>query len=227
MASQTHSGHRSLIPLGQGVYTVPEVCRILQPTMTARKVHYWLDTGLLSPPIVHGSRGEPTLLRFQQLLEIRTVQRLRDELDFSLRKVRESFSWILSNIFGLDWRDLRFERSGGDLVARAGADVMVIPGGQHILDLPPLNKEIAETRNAWESKVFVIPGRPNVVSDTRVLAGAPTIRGTRIETSILAAFATDNELDAAALADVVRLYPDIPPTAIADALVFEGVRLAA
>ena len=66
--------------LGEGVFTVSEVCRVLQPTMTPRKVHYWLDTGLLSEPVRWGGRGFPTLLNFRQLLQIRTVQRLRDEL---------------------------------------------------------------------------------------------------------------------------------------------------
>lgn len=71
-----------VIPLNAGVYAVSRVCRILGPTMTPRKVHYWLDTGLLSPPIRHGRPGLPTLLSFRQLLEIRTVQGLRDDFGF-------------------------------------------------------------------------------------------------------------------------------------------------
>ena len=45
------NNQRSLIDLGDGVYTVSEICRILQPTMTPRKAHYWLDTGLLTDPV--------------------------------------------------------------------------------------------------------------------------------------------------------------------------------
>jgi uncharacterized protein (DUF433 family) len=219
---------RHLIPLGEGVYTVSEVCRILQPGMTPRKVHYWLDTSLLSDPIARGQRGEPTLLSFQQLLEIRTVQRIRDELEFSLAKVRIAFAWILEQLFDVDWRDLRFERFGPHLVARTFDAQMIVPGGQGVLGLtlPELNEQIGETRLAWESKVFEIPGRPHVVSDTRILAGAPTIRGTRLETSIIAAL-VDVDDAADPVAQVTRLYPRLSRDAITDALAFEGIEAAA
>lgn len=59
--------------------------------MTPRRVHYWLDTGLIvGEPIDRGAKGTPTLLTFRQLLEIRTVQHLRDELRIPLPKVREA-----------------------------------------------------------------------------------------------------------------------------------------
>jgi uncharacterized protein (DUF433 family) len=219
--------NRPLVSLGEGIYTVPEVCRILQPRMTSRKVHYWLDTKLLSEPIAWGSRGQPTLLSFQQLLEIRTVQRLRDELAFSLPKVRDVFGWVLIQLFMPHWRHLRFERYGNDLVAVVGNELMVIPGGQQVMDLYDLNAEIAYTRSAWETKVYAVPGREHVVSNTRVLAGAPTVKGTRVETSILASFATDGEIDPPTLADVKRLYPSLPAEAVEDALGFEGVQLVA
>ena len=45
------------VALGQGIYTVPETCRILRPSMTPRKVHYWLDTELLGEPLRRGRRG--------------------------------------------------------------------------------------------------------------------------------------------------------------------------
>lgn len=220
--------HRPLIPLGEGIYTVSEICRILQPTMTPRKVHYWLDTNLLSEPIVRGRPGRPTLLSFRQLLEIRTVQRIRDELHFSLPKVREAFAWVLENLFATDWRDLRFERLGDDLVGRAGdGDAVVVPGGQGVLHLVELNAQILETRRAWDDKIFAIPSRRHVVSNIRILAGAPTVRGTRIDTSLLATFATDDEIDRTTLAQVIQLYPMVEPAAIEDALAFEGIRFAA
>jgi uncharacterized protein (DUF433 family) len=222
------SSTRPLIPLGEGVYTVAEICRILQPTMTARKVHYWLDTDLLSEAVARGGPGQPTLLSFRQLLEIRTVQRLRDELNFSLPRVRDALAWILETLFATDWQDLRFARLGDELVARGdNLEPMVVPGGQTVLDLTGLNRQIQETRHAWEAKVFDIPSRHYVVSNVRILAGAPTVRGTRIDTSLLATFATDHEIDAATLKQITRLYPKVPPEAIRDALAFEGIRIAA
>ncbi len=55
------------------------------------KVHYWLDTGLLSPSRRSSGNGIPTLLTFRQLLEVHTVRRLRDDLGITLPRVREAF----------------------------------------------------------------------------------------------------------------------------------------
>ena len=91
---------RHLVALGEGAYSVAEVCRILGPTMSARKVHYWLDTGLVSgQPIVRGRTGVPTILTFRQLLEIRTIQYLRGTLRVSLPEVWSAFEWILRHLF--------------------------------------------------------------------------------------------------------------------------------
>src|SRR4051794_10722642 len=90
---------------GQGAYTVSTACRILAPTMTARKVHYWIDTGLLSPPLVAGRRGVPTLITFRQLLELRAVQRMRDTLGFRLEEVRDAIDYTLRRLLAEDWTD--------------------------------------------------------------------------------------------------------------------------
>lgn len=221
---------RRLVDLGAGAYTVSEVCRILQPTMTPRKVHYWLDTGLLSDPIRWGSRGHPTLLSYRQLLEIRTVQHLRDELEFSLPRVRDAFAWILDHLFAREWTELKFTKGvDGTLVARAGQDQIVVPGGQGVLAgmLPELNAQVLQTRRAWEEQAFVIPGHSFVVSNTRILAGAPTIRGTRVDTALIAQFADAETFDANTVDDIRRVYPRLTPDAIEDALEFEGIRRAA
>ncbi|MEJ7820423.1 MAG: hypothetical protein WKF44_08985, partial [Rubrobacteraceae bacterium] len=72
----------TLIALGEGIYTVPEMARILQPTMTEDKLRYWLNEDLLGDPIRRGFRGRPHLLSFRQLLQARTIQHLRDALEF-------------------------------------------------------------------------------------------------------------------------------------------------
>ena len=224
------SGQRRLIDLGAGVYAVSEVCRILQPTMTPRKVHYWLDTGLLSDPVRWGSRGHPTLLSYRQLLEIRTVQHLRDELEFSLPRVREALLWILEHLFAREWSDLRFAKGvDGSLVAHSGTDQIVVPGGQGVLEgtLPELNEQVAETRRAWEEQAFVIPGHAFIVSNARILAGTPTIRGTRVDTALIARFADTETFDEGTLDEIRQVYPRLANDAIADALEFEGIHRAA
>ena len=195
--------------------------------MTPRKVHYWLDTGLLSQPIRWGSRGHPTLLSYRQLLEIRTVQHLRDELEFSLPRVRNALSWILEHLFADDWTNLRFVRGvEGSLVAQSGDEQMVVPGGQGIFEgtLGALNEQVAETRRAWEEQAFAIPGHAFVISDARVLAGAPTIRNTRIDTALLAGLIEGEGFGAETLNEIRRTYPRLAKDAIAEALEFEGLR---
>jgi uncharacterized protein (DUF433 family)/DNA-binding transcriptional MerR regulator len=212
-----------------GIYSVGEVCRILQPSMTPRKVHYWMDTALLSEPVSHGRRGVPTLLSFRQLLEIRTVQRLRDELEFSLPRVRRAFQFVVEHLFADHWISITFAKGvNGELVAQlADGTAMTIPGGQGVLStaLPELNAFVDETRAAWEAREFTIPGHPMVVTNTRVQAGSPTMKGTRIETSVLAAFAEDLCVPDT-VEELLRMYPRLTPDAVVDAMEFEGVPVA-
>lgn len=212
-----------------GVYTVSEICRILQPEMTPRKVHYWLDTGLLSPPVLHGQPGIPTILDFQQLLEIRTVQFLRDELDFSLRKIRKAFEFILEHLFADSWVVMKFFRSGQELgVMVENGDSMIVPGGQRILPsfLPILNTHVDETRQSWEAKIFQIPNSRTLVTNARVQAGAPIVRGTRLETAFLASFAGPTEITSDEIHELNRMYPQLSRQAVLEALRFEGVHLS-
>lgn len=215
-----------LIPLGEGVYTVSQVCRILQPGMTPRKVHWWLDTSLLGEPLRWGGPGRPTLLSFRQLLQIRTVQYLRDELEFSLPKVRNAFAWILENLFSDMERGLRFDRVGNELVVvTEGGDSMSVPGGQGIIPIF-LTEHTAATRIAWERRAYVIPGKPQVVANARVQAGSPTITGTRIETALVASFSSDGQYTADDVAEVCRTYKALTPDAVKQAMEFEGIRQA-
>lgn len=88
-----------LIALGEVVCTVPEITRILQPTMNQSKLRYWLNGGLLGEPIRRGYRGKSHLLSFRQLLQARTIQHLRDTLEFPLQRVRPVIDEISELIF--------------------------------------------------------------------------------------------------------------------------------
>jgi hypothetical protein len=89
--------------LGRGIYTVSEAVRILRPSLTRRKVHYWLDEEILAEPIRWGRKGVPTLLSYDQVLRIRILQRLRDDLGFTLRKSREALEWITKHVTADQW----------------------------------------------------------------------------------------------------------------------------
>jgi uncharacterized protein (DUF433 family) len=217
---------RTLIPLGEGVYTVREACRILQPTMTRAKVHYWLDTGLLSePPVAHRGKGVPTLLSFRQLLELRTVQYMRDELRISLPRVRQAFEWVLANVFTDSPSDVSFERGqGGTVIVRHGPEAIEIPTGQEafVVDVHGLTREAGTVRAAWLQHSYDIPRWMHLVANARVLAGTPTIRGTRIDTAVVAAMVNGEGWDDADVADIVRAYPQLTAEAVREALEFEG-----
>jgi uncharacterized protein (DUF433 family) len=125
---------------------------------------------------------------------------------------------------------LRFLKGvDGSLVAQSGSDQVVVPGGQGVLEgtLGELNQQVSETRRAWEDQAFGIPGHRFIVSDARILAGAPTIRGTRIDTALLTRLVEGDEFNPETLAEIRRTYPRLAYDAIAEALEFEGVHRAA
>jgi uncharacterized protein (DUF433 family) len=218
----------SLVALGQGVYTVPETCRILRPSMTPRKVHYWLDTGLLGYPLRRGSRGISTLLSFEQVLKVRTLQRLRDDLKFSLQVVRRDIERLLEFLTAVDvdWHELSFIRSGGGDVAAflPQGSVLALPAGQVVMDqvLEDLTEFLANVREQWVSRRLEIAEFDLLVSDAAVLGGSPTIKGTRIETGFVANLA--QELSEA---EIHELFPNVDRTAINQAATFEDVDLRA
>jgi uncharacterized protein (DUF433 family) len=191
--------------------------------MTPRKIHYWLDEGILGEPIRWGVRGVPTLLSFQQVLRIRVLQRLRDDLGFTLRKSRVALQWIVEHVITDEWEELVFFRAPRGLIGlRAGSDSIVLPSGQMIFAFEPMEQFFAESHEAWISKRLKIADFPTLVSDPGLVGGAPVIEGTRIDTAFVAHLAKDSTL-----AELRRIYPQIKPEALLEAAAFEGIRLAA
>lgn len=175
------SRRRNLIALGQGVYSVAEVSHVLQPTMTARKVHYWLKKGILGPPVRRTRTGRPTLLTFEQLLKVRTVKNLRDNLHFPLQRVTASIEelsgWVFQRLFAQEWYELHFYRSpNGDVAVTDGIHDLEVGSGQLLMPdlLPELDQFLLRTRKDWERRAVDIDGYPRLVSNARVLGGAPS-----------------------------------------------------
>jgi uncharacterized protein (DUF433 family) len=220
--------HPHLVALGEGAYSVAEVCKILGPTMTSRKVHYWLDTGLVSgQPVQRGRPGVPTVLTFRQLLEIRTIQYLRDSLKVSLPKVRAAFAWILTHLF--DAREhIQFSQGPhGTLVAALpSGEEIAVPGGQGLIpaEVRDLEDTVGATLEAWDSHELPVRDHPHVVASTHILGGAPTLRGTRIDTAAIAALADgdDDTFSDMTVESIVLTYPQLSVDQIVDALLFEG-----
>lgn len=223
------SGRARLIALGEGVYTVADVSHVLQPTMTSRKVHYWLKKGILGNPIRPTRTGRTTLLTFEQLLKVRTVQYLRDDLHFSLQRVTASVEelsgWIFERLFSRQWYELHFYRSpkGAIAVTDGKHDFEVGTGQLLITDLLlELDAFLRRTREDWERRAVDIDGYPRLVSNARVLGGAPVIKGTRVETAFVSHIA--REIDPK---EILRLYPYLDEAGLYQALEFECSPLAA
>lgn len=217
----------TLIALGEGVYTVPEVARILQPSMNVYKVRYWLHKGLLGEPIRWGSRGRPHLLSFEQLLKVRTIQDFRQTLKLPLQRITPAIGKLSDVPFaGKEWHELDFFRTeeGRIGVSDSGhtyeveTDQLVIPDAV----LPELAEIARETRRDWARGVVDIRNYKHLVSNPRVVAGSPTIKGTRVETSFVAYMVQSLGVDR-----VLELYPHIDREAILEAAKFERVPLAA
>lgn len=215
-----------VVELGRGAYSVTEACRILRPSMTRRKVHHWLHTGLLGEPLRSERRGFPTLLTFEQLIKLRALQRLRDELGFSLQRVRRALSWLLDELVAQDWGELHFNRTGGGDIAVTDkwGNTYAVHTRQQVLPsvLQELGAFLAETRQAWETGVVNIVGFERIVSDAAVMGGAPVIAGTRIETAFVAHMHNAMELD-----ELKRSFPHVKAVALREALEFEGISPAA
>lgn len=228
MVSSRRSG---LIALGEGVYTVAEISRIFQPTMTPRKVHYWLKKGIIREPVRAGRPGKPTLLSFEQLLMIRTVQHLRDNLNFSLQTIAPAIqklsSFVFQRLFDEEWYQLRFFKTEeGSIGVIDGMDRSIeVDTGQFVMPevLPELEAFISKTRQAWERREVDIERFPHLVSNAGIVGGSPTIRDTRIETAFVAYLAEGLSFE-----ELQNLYPYVEKEALLEAMRFEDVdKLAA
>lgn len=215
----------ALIELGEGVYTVPEVARILRRNnVTEGKVRYWLEKGLLGEPIRWGSRGRPHLLSFQQLLKVRTIQRLRDD-GFSLQRItpaiRKLSSYLWERLFAEEWHALTFfQAERGQIgVMDSQRRAIVVETGQWIMPetLQELESYLRETWEAWVNREVSIKGFSRLVSNARILGGSPTIEGTRMETSFLAYMA-----ESLGAGEVLELYPHLDRDALEEAVEFES-----
>jgi len=217
----------TLIALGEGVYTVPEVARILQPNMTAYKVRRWLHKDLLGEPIRWGSTGRPHLLSFQQLLKVRTIQELRERgipLQRITPAVRILSSRLFERLFGKEWHELKFfSASSGRLgvVDDRGEVAVEVETGQQIMPeaLSELSSYLRKTRDDWERGEIEIKDFPRLVSNAGIVAGSPTIRGTRVETSFIAHMVRSMGVDR-----ILQLYPYLDRDSLVQAARFEGIQ---
>jgi uncharacterized protein (DUF433 family) len=83
--------------------------------------------------------------------------------------------------------------------------------------LPELENIVREARKDWVRGEVGIQDYPRLVSNPRIVAGSPTIKGTRVETSFIAYLA-----EGLGVERVLELYPNLDREAVVQAAKFEG-----
>jgi len=169
------------------------------------------------------------LLSFQQLLKVRTIQRLRDD-GFSLQRispaVRKLSSYLWEHLFAEEWHALTFfHAEGGQIgVMDSNRQAIVVETGQWIMPetLSELENYLYQTHEDWLRREVGIRNFPRLVSNARVLGGSPTIKGTRVQTSFVAYMTEGLGVD-----EVLELYPRLNREAVNQAVEFERAQTLA
>lgn len=188
-------------------------------------VHYWSRQGILVPSV---SPERVKLWSYADLMALRTVYWLRQTKQDSsgrevprtaMKAVRRALREIAALKLDLWSEDgaprVAVDRSGGIVIEHDGR--VQRPGGQSILDADMLDLLAPfASREGLQGPDLSVP-RPRLRIVPGKLGGSPHVVHTRLESQALGALA-DSGL---AQAKIYRLYPDIEPVAIEDALDLE------
>jgi uncharacterized protein (DUF433 family) len=188
-------------------------------------VHYWSRRGILVPSV---SPERVKLWSYSDLMALRTIYWLRQtKHDASgreiprtaMRAVRRALSEIAALQLDL-WNEdgapgVAVDRSGGIVIEQDGRAQR--PGGQSILDVDMLDLLAPFASHEGLQGPDLSAPRPRLRIVPGKLGGSPHVVHTRLESQALGALA-DSGLDQA---KIYRLYPDVEPAAIEDALDLE------
>ena len=218
------------IPLGLGIYLVPEAARLLGiPVATLRRwiagYEYWLhrDDATLKRklgPLIRSELpkiNDTRALSFLELMELRVIRALIEDRGMSLQYVRQahrvaselsqtSHPFASERIYALGKRVWAHSRAHG----HAENFVELSDGGKHQPAigqlLKPFLKEIDFDASTSLAVRFWPRGRGfPVVLDPAIAFGAPVVAGTATRTEVVAALANRLGADAAAAAYEIKL----------------------
>jgi uncharacterized protein (DUF433 family) len=133
-------------------------------------------------------------------------------------------SRLFERLFSEEWHELTLFSTGEGrlgVVDDRGQVAVEVETGQHIMPetLSELNVYLRKTREEWDRREVEIEDFPRLVSNPGIVAGSPTIKGTRIETSVVAYFA-----EALGVEKALELYPHVDRDAVLQAMSFEGAK---
>ena len=98
---------------------------------------------------------------------------------------------------------------------------IAVEAGQWIMPeaLSELEDYLRQTREEWVRREVGIKDFPRLVSNPGIVAGSPTIKGTRVETSFISHMTRSLGVNR-----VLELYPYVDREALLEAVEFEGVK---
>lgn len=217
---------QNVLRLGEGLYTLRRAAHICH--VSAQRLSYWIRSGLIAPHIHASPPGIPPILSYNDLLAVNAIRRFRDQ-GLPLQKIRVAIKYISRELEQSErWYELKLVTDGDKLVT-------IVPISQDVREF----KELVDVAR-YGQKFFEV-AFPDLVNDLyanrelvelprfkqfidinpRVQAGAPTIHGTRIPTSVIAGWAKRGLTSQ----EIASFYDGIGQDVIEAALQYEKVLL--
>lgn len=210
--------------LDEGLYTVRRAAHICR--VSVQRLSYWIRSDLISPDIHASPPGIPPLLSYNNLLAINAVRRFRDQR-LPLQRIRIAIKYISKELKeGERWHKRKLVTDGDKLVT-------IIPISQDVRETPELVDAARYGQRFFEvafddlvsdlyaeMELTELPRFKQFIDiNPKVQAGAPTIHGTRIPTSVVAGWAKRK----LTTEEIASFYDGVSEDAIDAALEYEKV----
>lgn len=205
----------------RGVYTTKRAAALAGIPRTT--LDYWVRTGLLRPSIQPMPR--PRLWSWLDLLALRAIDWLRSQKSpgeppkVTIHRVRRALGTI--DELGKDRAQLRqllLVDSGGELFLRVGPELHARFGPGMQLAMPRMLHLVEPYRGEQASGPNLLIPRPRLRIIPGKLHGEPHVQDTRIQSATL--YALDR--DGYTRPQILRMYPDVTPEDLADAIDLES-----
>ncbi len=182
---------RNVLWLDEGLYPLRRaayICRV-----SVQRLSYWIRTDLIRPHIHTSPPHVPPILSYNDLLAVNAIKRFRDQ-DLPLQKIRAAIKYLSKELEEDEkWYELKLVTDGDKLLTSLPISqnvrelVDATRYGQKLFEVvfADLVNDLYTTRELGELSRF----KQFIDINPRVQGGAPTIRNTRIPTSVIASWA--------------------------------------
>lgn len=215
---------RAILPLGEGLYPLRRAAHIC--SVSVQRLSYWIRSGLIHPHIHASPPGMPPILSYNDLLAVNAIKRFRDQ-SLPLQRIRRAVKYISKELEqGEKWYELKLVTDGDKLVTIVPVSKDIWEQGE-LVDAARYGQKFFEIAFAdlvndlyADRELIESPRLKQLIEiNPRVQAGAPTIRGTRITTSVIATFAKRGVTSE----EIASFYEGVSQDAVEAALQYENV----